>query len=130
MRLSPISILLQRGLLHYNDFSKSDRHAGCPSDSIWRVYGLMYSTYGEIFMNITVQLKYYHQTVVGKEELQVQLQGGGTLGDLIYRLKEIVPELFPEAENAKFTVNGRFADPDTVLAEGSKVNMLTPMTGG
>ena len=82
-------------------------------------------------MIVTLQLKYYPKAMAaGKSEVRIQLQGGETLGDLKRALRETLPELFPEAEYAKYIVNGRLAGNDTVLMDGNNVNILLPVFGG
>lgn len=81
-------------------------------------------------MTITVRFKHYHTIIAGKEEVTVQLPGGSNLGDLICKLKEMLPELFPEANKASYSINSRLAGPDTILTNGNVVNMLTIIMGG
>ena len=80
-------------------------------------------------MIVTVRLNYYSE-LIEKDEVQIQLQDGGALRDLIYQLKELFPAIIREADNAKYIVDGRLAGPESVLFDGSEVNMLLPLAGG
>lgn len=79
-------------------------------------------------MVISVKIKHY-ETIEGKEELSVQMPDDSLFEELLDKLKEIAPEVFP-AEDALYMINGRFARSDTVLKDGNSVIVLPPVMGG
>jgi len=81
-------------------------------------------------MTVIVDLKYYKKTAAGDVELPVQLPDGATLGDLISKLKDMLPELRRELDFGRYIIDGRLIAFDTVLSDNCTVNLLYPMSGG
>lgn len=67
---------------------------------------------------------------MSKGYIKIQLKDGDTIGALKRELRELMPEIFPEAEVAEYVADGRLAGTDAILRDGSEVAMLFPMTGG
>ena len=74
-------------------------------------------------------------------EVEVELDDGATLRDVVAALKSRVPALEGTAiraeedqlvENYKFNVNGRFYydDMDLKIKSGDRIALLVPITGG
>ncbi|TZE81474.1 MoaD/ThiS family protein [Calorimonas adulescens] len=81
-------------------------------------------------MVITVKFYSFYQNLAGKESIQVQMPDHSTLGDLLDTLKELFPQLFPEAEKALFIINQKAAVRESVLNDGDQVLMLAILSGG
>ena len=81
-------------------------------------------------MNVTVKFFSFYQHIAGMKQVVLSMSYGGTLGDLLNILEELVPQLFPAAEYARFLVNESIASPQTVLADGDQILMLGVIAGG
>lgn len=55
---------------------------------------------------------------------EIEVAGGASVGDLL-RLLDVDPNLV-----AVITVNGRAAEPERALADGDRVDLVPPITGG
>jgi sulfur carrier protein ThiS len=79
-------------------------------------------------MRVNVQLHtiLQRQTPEGRvDQLQIELPEGSCLADLLERL-----EITLHAEDLLLVVNGRTAQPDQVLENDDRVNLIPAISGG
>ena len=67
---------------------------------------------------------------VGTGELSVPLPEAATGGDLLDRLGDEHPEVARHRPVIRLAVNRRYVPPDTPLADGDEVALITPVSGG
>jgi len=68
--------------------------------------------------------------LAGTRELDVELAGGATVETAWAALVERHPVLAPGRPALRFALNGEYAGPETVLADGDEVAMIPPVSGG
>jgi sulfur carrier protein ThiS len=79
-------------------------------------------------MRVNVQLHtiLQRQTPEGRvDQLQIELPEGSCLADLLERL-----EITLQSEDLLLVVNGRTAQPDQVLENDDRVNLIPAISGG
>jgi len=88
-------------------------------------------------MRVRVRLVSLLREAVGSRELELELEDGATLGDLLEalygrfpRLREIVEGLEKRGLNVLFMVNGSTAALGERLRDGDVVTILPPASGG
>jgi molybdopterin synthase catalytic subunit len=81
-------------------------------------------------MQITVRFFALHRDIVGAPELQLDVPGGTTIGQLWSRLGEQYPALVPATRSVMFALNESYADPGDVLHDGDEVAFIPPVSGG
>ena len=67
---------------------------------------------------------------VGTGELSVPLPEAATGADLLDRLGDEHPEVARHRPVIRLAVNRRYVPPDTPLADGDEVALITPVSGG
>jgi len=68
--------------------------------------------------------------LAGRPRLELRLDDGATVDDLLRRLGEDVPELAPGLPSALPVVGGSHVGRDRQLADGDEVALLSPVAGG
>jgi molybdopterin synthase catalytic subunit len=81
-------------------------------------------------MRIRVRLFAMQREVAGSRELRLEVPRGATVDDAWAAVAEAVPALAPGRAALRFAVNGTYADPDTLLADGDEVACIPPVSGG
>ncbi len=88
-------------------------------------------------MQVRVRLVSLLREAVGSRELEVELEDGATLGDLLKvlygkfpKLREVIESLGKRGLDVLFMVNGSTATPDKRLREGDVITILPPASGG
>ena len=67
---------------------------------------------------------------LGGRSLEVEVESGTTVAQLLDHLEENAPALAPIRDRLALAVNGELVSPETVLAESSEVALLPPVSGG
>lgn len=67
---------------------------------------------------------------LGCRELELELEDGATVNDLLARLVDDAPELGPIRDRLAIAVNGKLERPDTTLEDAAEVALLPPVSGG
>ncbi len=67
---------------------------------------------------------------LGCRELELELEDGATVDDLLARLVDDAPELGPIRDRLAIAVNGKLERPDTTLEDAAEVALLPPVSGG
>ncbi len=80
-------------------------------------------------MNVTVLLFASYADSVGARSLQVGLQPGWTVGDVVSHVRALPGASALPAEPL-VAVNERYAKRDRVLAAGDEVAIIPPVAGG
>lgn len=81
-------------------------------------------------MRVRVRLFAAARAVVGQEEVSVELEDGGTVGDFMDLFFARYPELAEMAGSLLLAVNREFADPGVGLRDGDEVGVMPPVSGG
>jgi molybdopterin converting factor subunit 1 len=80
-------------------------------------------------MRIRTLLFATYRDLAGADELEIELPGGATAGDLVARLRAR-PGLGRIPEEPALAVNQEYASLSTPLSSGDEVALLPPVAGG
>ena len=80
-------------------------------------------------MRIRTLLFATYREMAGTEELEIELPGGATAGDLVARLRDR-PGLDRLPDEPALAVNQVYASLSTPLSNGDEVALLPPVAGG
>jgi molybdopterin converting factor small subunit len=80
----------------------------------------------------TVNVKLFAglQALVGKPAVELALPPGATIGQLRDKMVEEYPVLEAFISTLVCSVNEEMVEPDHVLADGEKVELIPPIAGG
>ena len=81
-------------------------------------------------VRVRIRLFAMQRELAGTRELDVELAGGATVETAWAALVERHPVLAPGRPALRFALNGEYAGPETVLADGDEVAMIPPVSGG
>ncbi len=81
-------------------------------------------------MKVTVRFFATYRDVAGKPQIEMEMDDGASLGDLLERLYDTYPKLKKWSESIICSVNRKYADEDKVLEPGDEVALLPPVSGG
>jgi molybdopterin converting factor subunit 1 len=70
------------------------------------------------------------QDIVGKREIEIEVEEGMTAGKLLERLIKDNPGLESLAKNSLLSINMEYTSLDTLLGEGDEVVLIPPVSGG
>lgn len=71
-----------------------------------------------------------YREVVGKSELELEVEEGITVARLIKRLEQEFPQLKEFSENLIVAVNAEYVERDYPLQPGDEVALVPPVSGG
>ena len=81
-------------------------------------------------MKIRVRFFGRCQELVGKEETEVEIEEGATVGSLCLKLAEDSPGLEDDFHTLMVAVNAQQADWEYSLSEGDGVDFISTLAGG
>jgi molybdopterin synthase catalytic subunit len=81
-------------------------------------------------VTIRIRLFAMQRELAGARELAVELADGATVEAAWAALVARHPVLAPGRAAVRFAVNGEYAGPDAILADGDEVAMIPPVSGG
>jgi molybdopterin synthase catalytic subunit len=81
-------------------------------------------------VRVRVRLFAMQRELAGVRELRLELPRGATVDDAWAAVAGTVPALAPGRAFLRFAVNGSYADPGTLLADGDEVACIPPVSGG
>jgi molybdopterin synthase catalytic subunit len=81
-------------------------------------------------MKLTVKLFAGARDAVGERELDLDLPGPVTAGELLTSLAGTYPRLTPLVDALRLAVNREYAERSRVLGEGDEVALIPPVSGG
>ncbi len=81
-------------------------------------------------LRIRVRLFAMQRETAGMKELRVEVPLGSTVEDAWSAIVATVPALASGRTSLRFAVNGTYAKPDTLLADGDEVACIPPVSGG
>jgi molybdopterin synthase catalytic subunit len=81
-------------------------------------------------VTIRIRLFAMQRELAGTRELAVELASGATVEAAWAALVARHPVLAPGRPAVRFAVNGEYAGPETLLADGDEVAMIPPVSGG
>lgn len=81
-------------------------------------------------MHARVRLFAMQREAAGTKELSVDVPDGATVEDAWSAAVARVPALAPGRDALRFAVNGAYATPTTILADGDEVAAIPPVSGG
>ncbi len=81
---------------------------------------------------MTVRVRFFASVrdIVGKAEMDLDIPGGSSAGDLLERLAEWYPRLHGLTSSLLLSVNREYADSHHPLREGDEVALIPPVSGG
>lgn len=81
-------------------------------------------------MKVIVRYFAIYREAAGESQVEMDVDEGATLGDLLGAVFKKHPKLEKWADSIVCSVNKKYADADRVLAEGDEVALLPPVSGG
>ena len=78
---------------------------------------------------VTVQLFASYAEAFGTQHLEVSLDQGSTVADLLRRIRSL-PEADSVLPSARVAVNRRFAAADKLIGSGDEIALIPPVAGG
>ena len=81
-------------------------------------------------MKVKVKFFSSHRSVVGKGELEIELEMGTTINSLVEMLMKDYPKLKELTEFTILSLNHNFANGTESLQEGDEVALFPPVAGG
>jgi molybdopterin converting factor subunit 1 len=78
---------------------------------------------------VTVQLFASYAEAFGTQQLEVSLDQGSTVADLLRRIKSL-PEAHSLLPPARVAVNRRFVAADKLLGSADEIALIPPVAGG
>jgi molybdopterin converting factor subunit 1 len=81
-------------------------------------------------MSLTVLLFAGARDAIGRENVEIPLDGSITARALLDRLVELHPTLAPWAASLRVAVNGAYAAWDDPVRAGDEVAIIPPVAGG
>ncbi len=81
-------------------------------------------------MQVNIRLSGELAAIVGRPRFTVSLSDGATVADLLDRLRQEHPNLWPRMDTAVPIISGTHVDSSKPLAEGQEVAFLLPIAGG
>lgn len=81
-------------------------------------------------MKIKVKFFGRSQELVGKEEIEAEIEEGATVGNLALKLAEDSPGLTEDFHTLMIAVNAEQADWEFILKEGDEVHFISTLGGG
>lgn len=81
-------------------------------------------------MTVRVRLFAIQRELAGTKELVLEVEPGATVEQAWQALVARVPALAPGRASVRFAVNGDYAEPDRVLADGDELACIPPVSGG
>jgi len=79
-------------------------------------------------MKVTVKFFARYREIVGTEDIEVEVDSGMTIVNLIAKLVTQYSD-FP-ADPYMVAVNAEYVEPDTILQQGDEVAFFPPFSGG
>jgi molybdopterin synthase catalytic subunit len=81
-------------------------------------------------MEIKVRFFAAYREATGQPEIDLDIDDGSSLGDLLGLLFDLYPKLKKWSESIVCSVNRKYADLDAVLHPGDDIALLPPVSGG
>lgn len=81
-------------------------------------------------MKVTVRFFATYRDVAGKPRIEMEIDNGASLGDLLELLYDAYPKLKKWSESIVCSVNRKYADDDKVLEPDDEIALLPPVSGG
>ena len=81
-------------------------------------------------MQIKVKLFAILREITGQNEINLEVSSEISCGEILSRLQEGNPSLFPLLERCFVALNGRYVDKEVIVSEEDEVAVLPPVSGG
>lgn len=85
---------------------------------------------GDEKMKIKVKFFASYREAVGMDELDLEMEGGSNVSQLLEAVKALHPAIGELIEPLIVSVNKEYADFNKVLKDGDEVALLPPVSGG
>ena len=81
-------------------------------------------------MKVKVRFFGHSQELVGKEELEAEIEGGANVADLCLKLAKDFPSLEEDFHTLMIAVNAEQTDWEYILSDGDNVDFISTLGGG
>jgi molybdopterin converting factor small subunit len=81
-------------------------------------------------VKVRVLFHSYFRELTGHNELDREVSGGTTLGDLVKELQEEFPKLKPMERSTLLAVDVEYQSGDYLLRDGDEISLFPPVQGG
>ena len=81
-------------------------------------------------MRVKARLFAVYRELVGKAEIEMDVDTGNTVGIFLSQLGEVLPELKGHLGSALIAVNAEYVPMNYQLAEGDEIALIPPVSGG
>ena len=81
-------------------------------------------------MNIKIRLFAAFKDLLGKSELDINLEGGSTIEDAKEYLKSNYPQIGHLIDISRFAVNMEYKSTNETLSDGDELSIIMPVSGG
>lgn len=81
-------------------------------------------------MKVCIRLFAAARQAAGRDQIELELPGGATIGQLRIRLSEELPQLSSLIELATFAVDTQYAANTDEISPGADVACIPPVSGG
>ena len=81
-------------------------------------------------MKVTVRFFSYFKELTGDDRVQVEVENGATIGDLLNALYTDFPKLEAMRKSTLIAVGLEYQDRSYVLNDGDEVSLFPPVQGG
>ena len=92
----------------------------------------MNDPFSHLLSLVKIRVKFFgrSQRLVGKEELQAEIEEGATVGSLALKLAEDFPGLADDFHTLMVAVNAEQTDWEFTLSGGDEVHFISTLAGG
>lgn len=81
-------------------------------------------------MKLLVYFFASYRESAGCSKVELETDQGATVGDVLFKLRQLYPDLAPREVNIVASLNEEFAHPDQEVSEGDEIALIPPVSGG
>jgi sulfur-carrier protein len=81
-------------------------------------------------VKITVQLFAVARQLAGRDEIELEVSQGATIGQLRAQVAAEFPDLAPVLPHVQFAVGSAYARDDETIPPGAQIACIPPVSGG
>ncbi|MBI4301707.1 MAG: MoaD/ThiS family protein [Chloroflexi bacterium] len=81
-------------------------------------------------MKLKISVFAIYREMVGKNEIELELDKGAAVADLVRELENVYPRLSGHMDSLMVAVNAVYVEPHYELKDGDEVALIPPISGG